>query len=118
MLRLYETVHDLHVGAAILRRRRYGVIEVVDGRLRRIRLRPLPKLISLLGVRWDAWWRGRRAGDRCWVYYNQPLGCSSFLAVAHVVSGARTSYRTSRQAATGLGEMARMKRTGARVWPL
>src|SRR5437868_3941106 len=95
MFRLFQTVYDVHAGAAVLRRRRYGVIEVADGRLRRIRLRPFPKMISAVGVRWDDWrLHRRRSGDRCWVYYNQPLGCPTFLALAHVVSSTETSYRT------------------------
>ncbi len=116
MLRLFQTVRDLQAGAAVLRRRRYGVIEVAGGQLRRVRLRPFPKLISLPGVRLDEWWsHGRRQGDRCWVYYNQPLGCPNFLAVVHVVSTAGTSYRTIRLAASVLDEIARIKRADAIV---
>jgi hypothetical protein len=116
MFRFSETVHDLEAGAAILRRRRYGVIEIVDGRLRRVRLRPFPKLVSVLGVWLDEWLcHGRRQGDRCWLYYNQPRSCSNFLAVVHIVSTAGTSYRTFRLAATVLDEIARIKRTDAIV---
>ena len=62
-----ETVHDLQAGAAVLRRRRYGVIEVAGGRLERIRLRPFPKLISLPGVRLDDWlWHNRRRAAVVW----------------------------------------------------
>ena len=111
-----ETVCDLQAGAAALRRRRYGVIEVATGRLERIRLRPFPKLISLPGVRLDEWLsHGRRSGDRCWVYYNQPRSSPSFLAVVHVVSTAGTSYRTLRLAASVLDEIARIKRSDAIV---
>jgi hypothetical protein len=111
---LTETVHDLQTGAAVLRRRRYGVIEVVGGRLARIRLRPFPKLISLPGIRWDEWlWHGRRPGDRCWLYYNQPLRFSNFLSVVHVVSTAGASYRSFRLAVGLLDEIARIKRSDA-----
>jgi hypothetical protein len=116
MFRLWETIHELSAGAAVLRRRRYGVIEVADGRLERVRLRPFPKLISLLGVRLDNWLcHGRRSGDRCWLYYNQPRSCSNFLALTHVVSTAGASYRTFRLAVNVLDEIARIKRTDAIV---
>ncbi len=116
MFRLSEAVNDLDAGAAVLRRRRYGVIEVADGRLQRIRLRPFPKLISLPGVRLDEWLcHGRRQGDRCWLYYNQPLSCPSFLALVHVVSTAGTSYRTFRRAVGVLDEIARIKQSDAIV---
>ncbi len=114
MLPFTETVRDLQSGAAVLRRRRYGVIEVVEGRLVQIQLRPFPKVISLLGVRWDDWlWHGRRAGDRCWLYYNQPWRFPNFLAVVHVVSTAGTSFRTVHQAASVLDDLARLKRSDA-----
>ena len=116
MFRLSETIHDLQAGAAVLRRRRYGLVEVADGQLQRIRLRPFPKLISLPGVRWDAWLcHGRRRGDRCWLYYNQPRSCPDFLAVVHAVSTSGTSYRTIRRAASVLDEIARIKRIDAIV---
>jgi len=113
---LFETIYDLEAGAAVLRRRRYGVIEVADGRLRRIRLRPFPKLISRAGVKLDNWlFHSRRRGDRCWLYYNQPLGCPNFLAVTHVVSTAGTCYRSFHLATAVLDEIARLKRSDAMV---
>ena len=44
-MRCFETVTDLAAGAETLRRRAYGVIEMVDGRFRRIGLRPFPKIM-------------------------------------------------------------------------
>ena len=54
-------------------RRAYGVICTENGRLKEIRLRPWPKIISaaeisLLGNRFH----NRATGDCCWLYYNQP----------------------------------------------
>src|SRR5690606_39293760 len=70
---LWETVTDLRSGAEALRRGRYGVIEVVDGRLQAVHLRPWPKWISIGAVVWQTWFgRGGRR-DRCLVYYDQPL---------------------------------------------
>jgi len=88
---LFETVTDLNEGAPVLRRRRYGVIEVVDGRFRCIRLRPLPKIITGIGVLLGQAWHRRLAGDRLWVYYNQPVRFSNFLVLKYAVSGRETS---------------------------
>lgn len=116
MFRLFESVTDLQSGADLLRRRRYGVVEVVDGQLSQVRLRPFPKLISLPGVRFDEWWsHGRRSGDRCWLYYNQPASCPNFLAVVHVVSTAGTSFRSFRLAVAVMDEIARLKSSDAMV---
>ena len=48
---LWETVVDLTAQADVVRRRRYGVIELRDGRLASIHFRPLPN--------------GRRCRTRC-----------------------------------------------------
>ncbi len=110
MTPLFETVTDLHDGADVLRRRRYGVIEMVDGRLRQIRLRPFPKLISapevlLLG----RWIHRKRRGDRCLVFYNQPRRHDQFLAVTYAVSSRNSTLASLRQAQAVLDEIARLK---------
>jgi hypothetical protein len=110
----FETVTDLHAQADVLRARRYGVIEVVDGRLVRVRLRPWPKIVSipsvlLLGETRRRW----LSGNRLWVYYNQPLGYSQFLAVRYVISSRDCTYATARVAARVLDEVARIKGTDA-----
>ncbi|NQT40504.1 MAG: hypothetical protein HQ581_23630 [Planctomycetes bacterium] len=110
MTPLFETVTDLHDGADVLRRRRYGVIEVVDGRLRRIRLRPFPKLISapevlLLG----RWIHRRRRGDRFLVFYNHPRRHDRFMAVTYTVSNRDSTLASAQQARDVLEEIARLK---------
>jgi hypothetical protein len=113
---LWETAFDLERDADLLRRRAYGVIEVVGGRLARIVLRPWPKLVSLPEV----WWLGgnhhaRAAGDRCRLYYNQPRGCPNFLALKYVVSSHFATFASLRRALRTLDEIARIKQIDAIV---
>jgi hypothetical protein len=114
MPRLFQTVTNITEGRHILRRRRYGLIEVVDGRLRRIVLRPFPKLISapeilLFGGTFHAYW----PGDRLWLYYNQPRWHSNYLVLRYVVSARRTRMQTLTRASEALDEIARLKRSDA-----
>jgi hypothetical protein len=94
-----------------LRARRYGVIEVADGALRCIHLRPFPKVATF----WEAWltqqWGlTRRSGNCCWMYYNQPRRYPWCLTLQYVVSGRDTTFRTCRRAVGLLDEIARLKR--------
>ncbi|MGE0610226.1 MAG: hypothetical protein AB7O62_24255 [Pirellulales bacterium] len=111
---LFETVTDLAAGADILRRRPYGVIEIADGQLHRIVLRPWPKLVCwpqmAMFQRWPAL-RGR--GDACRLYYNQPRWHRNYLALKYVVSTNDASFRSFRLAAIILDEIARIKRSDA-----
>src|SRR5689334_4474694 len=111
---LFETVTDLASQADVLRRRRYGVVEVTGGRLVRVRLRPLPKRGSLaetlvVGRLLHA----RRAGDRCLLYYNQPRAFPNFLALAYIVSTSQATLATFHKALDVLDEIARIKRADA-----
>ena len=113
-MRCFETVTDLEAGAETLRRRAYGVIEMVDGRFRRIRLRPFPKIIStaeifLLGGRFHR--RGR--GDRFWLYYNQPRRYPNFLVLKYVVSTQEASFGSLARALDVLDYIARLKQSDA-----
>jgi hypothetical protein len=109
-------VTDLAAGSAVLRRRRYGVIEVVDELLVRIVLRPLPKLVSwpearLLG-------RLRHAlcqANSCRVYYNEPRSAPGFLALCYLVSTRGTTVRSVLGALAVLDEIARIKQSDALV---
>jgi hypothetical protein len=111
---LFETVTDLHHQADVLRRRPYGVIEVADGRFRRVVLRPWSKIVSgleilLIGGAYHRF----RPGDRLWLYYNQPRRYRNFLAVKYVVSARDTSMTTLTRALDVLDEIARLKRSDA-----
>ena len=111
---LFDTVTDLKAQADVIRRRRYGVIEVVEGRLARVRLRPYPKLVSV----WESrllgrFWHRRLAGDRCWLYYNQPRAFPQFLTLQYVVSSREAAFTTFRTAVRLLDRIAEIKRSDA-----
>jgi hypothetical protein len=116
MRRLFETIteFDADVAREALRRRRYGVIEATGGRITAIHLRPWPKLLS-----WsEVWPMGSRyhapgGGDRCLLYYNQPLRHANFLALKYMISTADASYATFRAALVELDRIAELKRTDA-----
>jgi hypothetical protein len=116
MFRLFQSVHSLTDEAAVLRDRRYGVIEMSDGRLSGVHLRPWPKIISLPEAWWFGGWNHRRLqGDRCWLYYNQPRSCSNYLALRYIVSGREGSLASFHGGLVVLDEIARIKGTDAIV---
>jgi hypothetical protein len=107
---MFETVTDLVAQADVIRARRYGVIEVIDGRLERVRLRPWPKIVSISSILFLGQWQHRRLSGNCvWVYYNQPRRFRNFLAVRYAVSSRDCTYATARTAARVLDEIARIK---------
>jgi hypothetical protein len=111
---LFDVITDLAEGADVLRRRHFGVIEVVEGRLRRIALRPFPKIISAPEILLFGGWHHRhKRGDRMLVFYNQPLRFPNFLALAYVVSSRETTRATANRAAAVLDEIARLKQSDA-----
>lgn len=111
---LFETVTDLVEGAEVLRRRAYGVIEAAGGRFRRVVLRPFPKMISVPEIMvLGGLCHGRRPGDRCLLYYNQPWRFPNFVAVKYVTSARGTSYKTLLRTLHALDEIARLKRSDA-----
>jgi len=111
---LWETIVDLEAAAPRIAARRYGVIQTQAGRFECLTLRPFPKWSSLVDVRVF----GRRRhesmpGDHCWLYYNQPWGHESFLALSLVVSSSRGTFATVTRALKALDEIARIKRSDA-----
>jgi hypothetical protein len=111
---LFETVADLDEGAETLRRRPYGVIEVADGRLCRVVLRPFPKVVSVPGILLVGGWRHRHCpGDRLRLYYNQPRRFSNFLVLKYVESTRDTSMASLTRALAVLDEVARIKKSDA-----
>lgn len=116
MTPLFETVTDLRQQADVLRRRRHGVIEIVDGQFRRVLLRPYPALVSLLYVALVGDWRHRHAGgDRCLLYYSQPRRSPNFLALRYVASSRSASLASLARVLEVLDEIARVKQTDALV---
>ena len=111
---LYETTFDLSAAADVIRRRRYGVIETVDGRLECIRWRPFPKMATAWGTHLIGRWEHRlRRGNRCRLYFNQPRSCPNFLALRYVVTTRDADYATFRAALEVLDEIARLKDSDA-----
>ncbi len=116
---LFETITDLRAGADSLLRQRYGVIEAVGGRFRRVSIRPFPTLVSGAGAGYlGGWHHGHQRGDRCRLYYNQPWRFRNFLAVKYVVSSRGTSYATYRKVLDALDEIARIKGVDAMLCDL
>jgi hypothetical protein len=114
MTALFETVVDPVAQADVLRRRRYGVIEMQGGRLSAIHLRPWPRRGSLFEARTlGRWWHSRREGDRAWFYYSQPWGHSNYLALRYCVSTRDCRLATAHGALVILDEIARIKRSDA-----
>lgn len=106
----FETVTDPAAGAAVLRRRRYGVIDIRDQRLAGIHLRPWPKVVGWPDLRvLGPWLHRRRPGNRCLLYYNQPLRCRNFLALKYMQSFRGTTLATFQLALRVLDEVARLK---------
>ncbi len=94
----------------------YGVIETWSGKLEAIHLRFWPKLISLPEI-WPLGgdYHARGEDDRCWLYYNQPRSCPSFLALKYVISTRGASYATFRASLRVLDGVAEAKQTDAIV---
>ena len=111
---IFQSIIDLRTSADELRRRCYGVIEMAAGRLAAVHFRPWPKLISLPEALYlSRWQRQFLTGDRCWLYYDQPLLHRNFLAVKYVLSSHDCTFATLKGAMTVLEEIARIKRTDA-----
>ena len=109
-----RTLTDPFAQPGLLCRARYGVIETRCGQLVSISLRRWPKIATALEASWSGQRSHRgRAGDRCWLYYNQPRGFSNFLALRYVVSNRDCTLATFRRALEVLDEVARLKRSGA-----
>ncbi len=99
-----------------LRIRRFGVIQVCQGRLQSVRLRPWPARFTLLEAVWHArFLHRRRGGDRCLLYYNQPWGSPDYLALQYLVSHRDTTIRSLRTALGFLDQIARLKASAAIV---
>jgi hypothetical protein len=109
-------ITDLDRQRAELIAGRYGVIDVVNGKLAKITLRPWPKIVSLWeSLGWGEYLHRQRPGDRCRLFYNQPRGSERFLALKYFISTRGTSLRSFQTALNILDEVARIKRSDAIV---
>jgi hypothetical protein len=107
---LFETVTDIRAQREVIRRRRYGVIEVARGRLVRVLLRPWPKLSPIGDLLWNA---RQPTGDCCRLYYNQPQRWPNFIALRYVCSSLDGTLASLQLALAVLDEIARIKGTDA-----
>ena len=111
---LFETLTDLQRDTDILRRRPYGVIEIVDDQFRAVHLRPWPKLVSVAEILWrGSKFHHQKPGNRCLLYYNQPLRFCDFLTLKYVVSTSEATFKTFRRSLIVLEEIARIKGSDA-----
>jgi hypothetical protein len=108
-----NTATDLTDDADLLRRRRFGVIDIRNGKLESIRLRPWPKFVSIIGVAWGQWYHAHLPGDRLRLYYNQPFRYPNFLALKFAVSSRHTTLATVHRALEVLDKIAQIKRSDA-----
>ena len=113
MSKWFETIDDLDAGAQAICDRRYGAIEVCEGALVGVHLRPWPKIISLASVVLGNWYHKHVRGDRGWLYYNQPRQFPNFLALTWAVSSRDTTWATVHAALQAMDEIARIKRVDA-----
>jgi hypothetical protein len=111
---LFQTITDPSAAADVIRVRHYGVIDVVEGRLAGIHLRPFPKYVSLVdALFWGRFYHQRVAGDRCRLYYNQPRRCPNYLALKYFLSARDSSLASFFAALAVLNEIARIKQSDA-----
>lgn len=111
-----ESVWDLEASEDTIRRRSYGLIEVADGRFRRIVFRPWPKILTADDVLIRSQFGSRRSlRDACRLFFNQPRSHRNFLALKFIVSNFGTTFGTIRRAMQVLDEVARIKHSDAIV---
>jgi hypothetical protein len=111
---LFETIFDIQPFEQKIKSRPYGMIEVEDGQLLAIHLRPWPKLISAVEATWIGGWKHKRdRKNRCLLYYNQPMAHRNFLTLAYIQSTLGTSFKTFRKSLLVLDHVAMLKRSDA-----
>ena len=109
---MWQTIESLD--ADLIRSRRYGVIEIVEGHFTTLQFRPWPKIVSLVDILWfGKRYHAQTPGDQCWLYYNQPRRCPNFLALTYVLSTRNCTLATVRRGLEVLDNIARIKQTDA-----
>lgn len=113
---LFRSIDNLSAQRDALRCVRYGMIEIAGRRFSRIVLRPWPKLVSILGLRLvGRWGLDRLPGDCVRLYYSQPLGTPSYLALNYIQSGREAVWADICRSLAVLDGVARLKRSDAIV---
>jgi hypothetical protein len=112
--RWFETVRDIHRDSQTIARRAYGVVEIIDGKFEAVRLRPFPTMISSVEAAWFGRYQQRCGlSNGCRLYYNQPAGHRSYLALVYVVTTLNATLTTLRLGLKLIDEIARIKRCDA-----
>jgi hypothetical protein len=110
----FQSITDLYLQADLIRQRHYGMIDMVDGKLRRVVLRPFPKYVSVFeALFWGGFYHRRRRGDRLRLFYNQPRRYPNYLSLKYAVSSRDTSLASMLGALATLDEIARIKESDA-----
>ena len=113
---LFDTVYDIIADAEKIKRRSYGMIEVVDGSLVGIHLRPWPKLISGIEAKWaDGWGKKRTQKNQSQVYFSQPIGHRNYLALSYAVTTLQTTWATLSLSLAVMDYVAYLKQSNAIV---
>ncbi len=114
MTHLFQAVRNLDSGAEILRHRAYGMIEVAAGQLVQIKLKPWPKLVSIVEARWIRGWKqGWNRRDVCRLYYNQPRLHRNYLTLNYIESSHDTRWQSIVKALAIFDEIAYLKQSDA-----
>ena len=114
MGRLFDSVYDVVADAEKIRRRPYGMIEVVDERLAAIHLRPWPKMISGIEAKWaDGWAKKRSTTNQIQLFYSQPFAHRNYLTLSYIVSTLQTSMTTLTLSMAVLDYVGYLKRSDA-----
>ncbi len=109
-------ITDLEHQAQRLAPRGHGWIEVAEGRLVGVALRPWPRRSSWLEARLLGPWLHRlRRGDRCRLYFNQSRSLPGYLALTYAWSARDTRWATVAGVLAVLDEIARIKHSDALV---
>ena len=114
MSKLFQSIPNLQQHESTIRKRPYGVIEILDGQLKAIHFRPWPKVISVTEAKWLGGWQHKRRGrNQCLLYFNQPFAHRNYLALKYIVTSFGTTYRSFYRATVVLDEIARIKKSDA-----
>lgn len=116
---MWATLERIEGNEQVVRDAHYGWLDVRDGRLAQVRLRPWPKL----GSRFEVWWCEqfgwrRRKGDYCRLFFNQPRSCPDYLNLPWMQSTAETTLKTVFAALDALDQIADIKESEAIVCEL
>ena len=110
----FQTVRDLDADRELIRSRPYGMIEIRQGRLTRVQLKPWPKFGSIVEAKWISSWRSSHGTrDLCRLFYNQPFQHRNYLVVSYIESTFQTRWKSISAAVRVLNRIAFLKRSDA-----